>query len=321
MMSDYDENVPQSLKREQQWFGSIIGRPIDEDSRMNPISPSGKPMEEEAAQHIMPSPTLRPAQRIQIYNQQYWWRLLNTLHESFPLLTRLFGYYDFNRSIGFPYLTKYPPRHWSLGYLGDRLPRWCAEEYVGKDKKLVSDAALLDWAFTYSFVTARMSPIRGNEVQNETDAAGLLDKRLYTQPYVYLFKMDYHLFNFREEFIKQDPDHWINNPFPEMDTSKKFHFVMFRNPRNDVAWKEISDGEHFLLSRFVEGATIDEACQALEEQGAAYCDAAMEHLQEWFQEWTIRGWLTTNNPKDEDLISAVCAAEITFSHSPGSKFT
>ena len=315
-MTEYDEKVPHLLKKELQWFGGIIGRPIDEDSKMNPISPAGRPMEEEAALHIMPSPTLRPAQRIQIYNQQYWWRLLNTLHESFPLLTRLFGYFDFNRSVGIPYLTKYPPRHWSLCFLGDRLPRWCVEEYTGKDKKLVVDAALLDWAFTYSFVSARMSPIQSDDAKSEAEAADLLDKKLYTQPYVYLFEMDHHLFKFREEFLKQDPDYWLNHPFPELDSSKKYHFVLFRNSRNDIAWKELSEGEYFLLSCFREGATIDEACQQLEEKGAAYCEAALENLQEWFREWTVRGWLTPNDPKAEDLIGAICAGEIHLSHSP-----
>lgn len=315
-MTEYDVHVPPVLKREQQWFGGIIGRPIDEDSKMNPISPSGTPMEEEAAQHILPSPTLRPAQRIQIYNQQYWWRLLNTLHESFPLLTRLFGYYDFNRSVGIPYLAKYPPRHWSLCYLGDRLPRWCAEEYTGKDRKLVMDAALLDWAFTYSFISAKLSSIKADDAKDEATAAALLDRKLYTQPYVYLFEMDYHLLYFREAFMKQDPDYWLNNPFPEIDSSKKFYFVLFRTQRNDIAWKEISEGEYHLLCQFRLGATIDGACEALEERGGACCDEAIEHLQAWFQEWTMRGWLTQHNPENEDLIGAVSSAEVLFTHSP-----
>ena len=136
----YDEHVPSLLKREQQWFGSIISRPIDVDSKMNPMSPSGIPMEVEAAEHITPSPTLRSAQRIQIYNQQYWWRLLNTLHDIFPLTTRLFGYQDFNRTIGMPYLTKYPPCHWSLTLIGERLERWVEEDYHAGDKELVKNS-------------------------------------------------------------------------------------------------------------------------------------------------------------------------------------
>ena len=147
----YDAKVPQYLKREQCWFGSIVGRPIDLHSRMNPISPSGRSMEEEAAEHILPSPTLRPSERIQIYNQQYWWRLLNAMHDLFPLVTRLFGHSDFNQSIGFPYLSKYPPRHWSLHLLGERLEQWVTEDYSAGDKELVLHACSVDWAFNHSF--------------------------------------------------------------------------------------------------------------------------------------------------------------------------
>src|SRR4051794_31429096 len=101
-MTIYDSKVPLQLKKELQWFASILARPIDQENQMNPISPSGLSMELEAAQHIAPSPTLRPSQRIQIYNQQYWWRLINVLHESNPMLVRLMGYLDFNRNIAIP---------------------------------------------------------------------------------------------------------------------------------------------------------------------------------------------------------------------------
>jgi hypothetical protein len=131
----FDSKVPTLLKETQEWFGSIISRAIDGNSQMNPISPTGRPMREEAWDHIRPSPTLQPAQRIQIYNQQYWWRLVNTLQESFPLVTRLFGFHAFNFTIAMPFLLKYPPNDWTLNSLGDRLPRWIEEEYKADDRQ------------------------------------------------------------------------------------------------------------------------------------------------------------------------------------------
>lgn len=294
----YDERVPLLLKREQQWFGLIIGRPIDADSRMDPISPTGCLMEEEAAEHIVPSPTLRPAQRIQIYNQQYWWRLLNTLHESFPLLTRLFGYFEFNQVIGIPYLTKYPPRHWSLGLLGDRLPQWCREDYDAPDKGLVSHAAELDWAFSSSFTSNAGVPLTQSEVATPDDAAVLLDKTLYTQPYIHLFAWDYDLFKYREDFLKQDCGYWINNDFPVLEHSRAYYFILYRDWRNHISWKEITEGEYVILRHFQKGASINSICESLEGQKTEVYEAAMENLQVWFQEWTQRGWLSLNNPKE-----------------------
>jgi len=293
--SGYDEQVPMLLKREQQWFGTIISRPIDEDSRMNPISPTGQPMEEEAALHIAPSPTLRPAQRIQLYNQQYWWRLLNTMHESFPLVTRLFGFFDFNRMIGIPYLTKYPPRHWSLSTLGDRFSQWCQEEYHAPDKQLVCQAAELDWAFAYSF-TAHSNPRLQLEAAadlssqpNET----LLAQTLYLQPFIFLFEFDYDLFAFRIEFLKQEPDHWLHHEFPALDSSRPYHYILYRNIENNISWKGLSKCEYLILRLFHKGTTIEHVCSWLEDQSSEIIDEAAKNLQLWFQEWTQRGWLSS----------------------------
>jgi hypothetical protein len=292
----YDVKVPESLKREQQWFGSIIGRPIDENSCMNPISPSGRSMEEEAAEHIQPSPTLRPAQRIQIYNQQYWWRLLNTLQESFPLLSRLFGFYDFNRSIAVPYLEKYPPRHWSLSFLGDRLLQWCQEDYHAKDKKLVLQAAELDYAFSDCFIVGEVAPITMEDIATEKAALAILEKVIYLQRFVCLFEYEYDFFKYRIDFLEKNHDHWLENDFPPMDNSRPFYYALYRTKKNDISWKEITRGEFLILSLFQKGASVDDICEMLENQPDLYPEAA-EKMQLWFHEWAQRGWLSLKNPK------------------------
>lgn len=279
----YDPRAPAQLKKHQQWFASIITRPVDEESRMNPISPSGIPMEEEAYAYIAPSPTLRPAQRIQIYNQQYWWRLINILHETFPVATRLFGYSDFNQTIAIPYLQKYPPNHWSLSFLGNTLPKWVEESYHREDKKIVWDAVKLDWSFCESFIAAELPTIEKADEK-------LLSERLFLQPSLVLFELDYDLFQFRSEFLKQEPDYWIENDFPEMAKGKKFYFVLYRNRHNQVTYSELSKAEWWLLKQFEEGTSIENLCQKLEGQGKDIYDEASSRLHLWFQEWTARRW-------------------------------
>lgn len=286
-MKSYDPNVPPLLKKTQQWFGSIISRPIDEDSRMNPISPSGLPMEEEAFEHIAPSPTLRPAQRIQIYNQQYWWRLLNCLHESFPLVVRLFGYHDFNQTIAIPYLCKYPPDTWAINALGANLSKWIEEEYQAEDKILVGNSVAVDWAFNEAFICNKFEPA--------TDVAVVSEKTVYLQPYVTLFAMDYDLFAFREIMIKQKPEHWVDNPFPELLKGEKRFFALWRNQHNDISWDEIPEGAYALLGQMNKGSTIDALCEWLENAPDKMRSEAETHLPSWFQQWTLRQLLTVES--------------------------
>lgn len=286
----FDKQVPQQLKKTQVWFGSIIERPIDVDNNMNPVSPSGRPMTEESAEFINPSPTLRPEQRIQIYNQQYWWRLINNLHETFPLVTRLFGYHGFNFTIAMPYLVKYPPRHWNLNTLGDRLPQWIEEEYTAADKKLIYDAARLDLAFVDSFIAPQSKPLSTENMPAQSDA--LLDVKCTLQPHLHLFQLPYELFAFRIEFLKETPEHWIEHDFPSLAKERQYHFVMFRNTHNDISWREVSPVEYALLQCFQKGSSISEACDWIEQQSSEIVEEASKNLHLWFQEWVIRQWLT-----------------------------
>jgi Putative DNA-binding domain len=287
----FDTKVPSKLKKTQMWFGSIIGRPIDEDSRMNPLSPSGNPMEIEAYDYIKPSPTLRPAQRIQIYNQQYWWRLLNNMHEAFPLVVRLFGYHDFNRTISIPYLVKYPPVHWSLNYLGEKLPQWVQEEYQGEDKQLVYDAVRIDCAFNNCFTAPELEPITAGNLPREGDPSSLFNEELILQPHLYLFEMTYDLFSFRRDFLTQEVEYWVEHDFPPLKKGKKFYIALFRTINQDVGWRGLSQAEFHLLQQFKEGSSLEKACQWIENQEGELFDEASQNLQKWIQDWIVSRWL------------------------------
>lgn len=287
----FDKRAPAVLKKTQGWFASILVRPIDEDSRMNPISPSGDCMEEEAFDFIVPSPSLRPAQRIQIYNQQYWWRLLSVLHDAVPLVTRLFGYHDFNQLIAKPYLVKYPPNTWSLNTLGDQLPQWIEEAYHADDKQLVLDAARIDIGLNIAFSAKHYQAIDAQTMSG--GAENTLTKQIRLQPHVFLLDFRYDFFKFRAEMLKEDVEYWIKHDFPVLTHDRKHYFVLYRNIHNNLKWEEVSFSAFQLLSHFQKGTTIEQACSWLEHQNETLYSEASENLHLWFQEWIFRQWLYT----------------------------
>jgi len=289
---EFDTAVPERLKQKQLWFASIIARPIDDHSKINPESPSGKPMKEEACDHIAPSPTLQPIERIQIYNQQFWWRLLNTLHEEFPLVTRLFGYKDFNDTIGIPYIEKYLPDHWSLSFLGNRLSRWVEEDYKGSDKKLVLDAVRVDWHYNYSFIAAHYPPLYADEQLNSDGLEACMREVVYLQPHMSLYSLDYDIFHLREEFLECDPDYWLEHNFPEVRKDRSYYYVFYRNLKNCLTYEEISEGECKLLQKFEAGNKIEDAIKWLENQNDELKAQASENLHIWVQKWIVNQWLT-----------------------------
>lgn len=291
----FDSSTPQMLKQMQLWFAGIITQPIDQDNRLPPIAPSGTPIEKEAWDYIRPSPTLRPSQRIELYGQQYWWRLLNILQDFYPLVARLFGYHDFNRLIGIPYLSHYPPNHWSLNGLGDLLPVWIEQEYHESDKKLVLNAVEIDYAYHDNFLAKQLKPVDLQDLPNPEDFAYLLEQTLYLQPSVLLFfHLDYDLFTYRFEFLKHPVEYWTEHDFPPLNPTQT-PYVLFRNPHWASVWAPISLAEATLLNCFREGATLDEACSWLEEK-PEICAEAEENLQQWIQGWIVKKWLSLEKP-------------------------
>lgn len=286
---------PKKLEKTQIWFASIITQPLIEDNQIRPITPSQHSIEEEAQLEIRPSPTLKPWERMQVYNQQYWWRLIGIMQELYPLVTRLFGYNDFNEMIAIPYLNKYPSNHWSIDSIGNRLPKWIEKDYQGDDKELVRDAVALDLAFNLSFVSVEKPVIDISHLQEE-ELDQLIHRRIFLQPYIHLFAFDHNLFQFRDEMLAQEPEYWIEHDFPQLPQEKRYYGIIYRSKHDNIVWDSLSSVEFHILWKFQEGCTIEAACEWLERQDAAMSDEAAAHIHFWFQEWTMRGWLTLTKP-------------------------
>lgn len=286
-----DCTVPESLKQIQKKFGKIITTPLIDNHFSQQITFNGKSLAEEASEFIIPSPTLAAHERIQIYNQQYWWRLLKILREHYPFLTRLFGPWDFDQAIGMHYLQSYPPDSWSLYQLGEKLPLWLEKNYSDVDKTLVLTAAEIDWGYQKGFTCKHLPPL-SHQNQSPEDAAALASKALKLQPSIQLFECSGHYFNFRDAFLEQEVEYWLTNDFPLL--SKKgvpHYFVIYRNRHFCMDWMQIAPAQYYLLKQ-IEGTTnLIDACCFLENLGGEIYQDAFSHIQEWFQEWTVNQWL------------------------------
>ncbi|MBS0628786.1 MAG: putative DNA-binding domain-containing protein [Verrucomicrobia bacterium] len=268
--------LPPEILTLQHWFASIITRPIDSDSRMMPISPSGRQMSDEAKEYIAPNSKLASDQRIEIYNQQYWWRLLTILQHHFPTLTRLFGYNDFNTTFGFPFL-KAPSRNWSIGNLGEDLPNWIEHNYSAKDKPLVLAAAEVDWAYNKLFVAAQPIAVKAS--------VDLLTKKLSLQKHVQLFCYPFDVLTFRKELLKESVDYWTDADFPILLKERSYCFILWRDRQNQLIFKEIEEGQWTLLNLISDGLTIEEASEFLEKRGGRPYEEALSSFQDWIPVW------------------------------------
>lgn len=267
--------LPKSLDLHR-WFAEMITTPLGEGEILN------------ADRFVLPSNKLSPAQRVEIYREQYWWRLLSILHIHFPTLVRLFGYTGFNHLIGVPFLTAHPPSHFLLARLGEKLPLWLEKTYTAEDRLLVIHAAQVDWAYQKLFIAP--SP---HHLETSLE---LLDQPLELQDHVQLFHLPFDLFSFREEFLSQDVPFWETNDFPKLRKENDLFFILYRYTNNHLFYKSLQEGQWILLNALSQGLTLNEACSLLEEKGGAAQEEALHSLPLWIQEWIQLSYLKNRSP-------------------------
>lgn len=280
-----------TLKELQSWFGSIILQPLTEEDTSQTFTPSGNPLQKEALRYINPSATLASHQRIQIYNQQYWWRLLNVLESNFPLLARLFGRAAFRYQVAVPFLSHSPPQDWSLNKLGDTLPEWLGAYYKGDDLVFVRQAAEIDACFTKSFLAPDEPPIPVDLLATRTETA-LLSTPLQVKKHLCFFSHQENWLSFRQTLLEKEVDYWVEHPFPPLIKQRTHRWVLFRNRCNVLAWRKMASKEYTLLFQLQNPCTLDQLCHFIEKQSPLFQKKAKEHLQHWLTHWIHSDWLT-----------------------------
>jgi putative DNA-binding protein len=103
-----------------------------------------------AVPHIRPSKTLEPAERVTVYADMYFARLLDILAEEFVATRALCGPVEFERLVR-AYLREHPSRHWSLNALGRKLPQFLAGPFRIPRKAVLHDVAQLESSIALVF--------------------------------------------------------------------------------------------------------------------------------------------------------------------------
>jgi len=282
---------PLALQELQEWFGRLINQALLENDKINPIAPSGLAITKEATKYIACSPTLKSHQRLQIYNQQYWWRLQEVLQTNFLLLTRLFGTHAFNKQIVTPYLCAFPPNHWSLNLLGANLPQWIQENYSRKNKQLVYESAYLDWMLSLAATRPQYAPLN-HQTLTQMQPEKLIEKVFCLQPHLFLLRFEHNLLPFRDSVIKEEINFWVTQKLPEIAQDQTYYFLIFRNSKNNVSWKTLIFEEFLILQKFQSEMSIAKVCDWMEEElHEDQYHLIATHLQTWMQTWTQNGWL------------------------------
>ena len=171
----------------QRTMAAAVMMPLTPDDEMRSHAPDGRAMEDVAAGFIAPNSRLSSFERLEIYNRQYWYRVLSGLAEDFPVLRAVVGARNFD-ALSVAYLNEHPSRSFSLRNLGSKLVEWLEvhPEFTGRRHALAVDVARIEWAFVEAFDNPESTPLTLEEIATLDG-----DSRLAVQPHVRLLALSY----------------------------------------------------------------------------------------------------------------------------------
>jgi hypothetical protein len=238
---------------------------------LNTIAAPVPPPRADVAAHILPSATLQPEERIELYRDMYEIRMVEALEGDYPALRAFLGHAKFHR-LAWAYIQAHPSTSYTLNRLGDHMPAFIEQQPKMARRALLADLARLELAMTEVFDEAEAAPL-GAEALASIDPERIAEARLVTIPALRLLALRYPvnaLFSaFREEealVVPRKRAEWL--------AVHRRDYSVYRTP--------LSERSFVILSALREGKTIGESIELLPHLTG-------DELFGWFREWSAAG--------------------------------
>lgn len=299
---------PMRLEDLQREMAAAIMMPLTADEGMRAHAADGRAMEQVAASFVAPNSRLTPFERLEIYNRQYWFRVLGALAEDYPALSTVLGSQAFE-ALSIAYLTAHPSRSFTLRNLGSRLAEWLAShpEHAGRRHALAVDVARVEWAFVEAFDSAERDPLTLDQIAT-LDA----ESRLALQPHIQLLELEYpadalvislHDRDKRqlgEAGVKHESSDTAPVPLPRI--RRRRIWVAAHRLEFSVYYRRLAPGEYRTLCAIRDGVVLGEALDAGFVDSAIPPQRRAAKIRSWFGRWAELGWICA--PDLESLVAS-----------------
>jgi hypothetical protein len=281
----------------QRRMAEDVRRPLTADYEMQALAENGRPMCEIASSYVKPTSVLSSAERLEIYNRQYWFRVIGAVSEDFPALSAVLGADTFDALV-VAYLRENPSTSFTLRNLGARLPTWLASypEFAGSRHRLAIDVARLEWAYVEAFDGASLPPLALREL------AGLgTDSTLRLQPHLQLLDLLYPVDEVVLAVRKGSPETDITSnasserqKTPQSDlpeVAPERTYLAVHRLDNSVYYRRIEREQFLLLANLRDGDSIAAAVGDAFAGCELTQDEEVSKVHEYFSHAAELGWL------------------------------
>ncbi|HWB08904.1 MAG TPA: DNA-binding domain-containing protein [Pirellulales bacterium] len=288
-----------SLSSLQRWMQAVI---------MHPDGVMAGTESEGARQHLDVSPgqletvvgrsrNLTSDERLEIYHNAYFSRLLECLRNIYPMVAKTLGEEAFD-ALAIGYLHSYPSGSYTLDRLGDNFARYLHESRPDLDDSgeptetwpdFLIDLARLEWNIGEVFDGPGVEgqTTLGAEQLLGMDANRWPEVRLTPAPCLRLLSFRFPVNDYFTSLRDVDEDAEppaLPGPAESWLALSRRDFVVRRHA--------LERAQHRLLTSLAGGQTIGAAIGELASTTSVDFDRLAEELRDWFHTWTAAGFFT-----------------------------
>ena len=286
----------------QREMAAAVMMPLTADENMCAHAPDGRGMELVAGAFIAPNSRLSAFERLEIYNRQYWFRVLGALLEDFPALRAVVGARRF-RALSVAYLTVHPSRSFNLRNLGSRLVEWLAARprFAGRRHALAIDIARIEWALIEAFDNAEYPPLTLAQVAT-LDGSSILSLQPHVQLLALSYPADDLVLKLHNRDKRQASEAGIRHE--DGDEAPVFLPTLRRRPiwvaahrvDDSVYYRRLAREEYATLHALRTGQALASALEAGFAESVMPAARRARAVQQWFAVWAELGWIIAPDP-------------------------
>lgn len=226
------------------------------------------------------SRNLTSRQRLRIYSNMYFWRLIDILAEEYPTVRHVLGPPRFGR-LAVAFLTAHPSRSYSLNHLSARFPEFVRNEAGRLPRRaFLADVARVERTMEEVFDAPDVRPLTTREfraIPMKRWATG----RIRMTPALRLLALDHPVDAFMAA-VREERHADVPRP-------KREWLAVFRSGWS--VWRARQSEERFtLLAALLAGKTLPEAFEACAALRGFDDEKFTGALPIWFKRWAAEGF-------------------------------
>jgi Putative DNA-binding domain len=286
-----------NLRELQRRVAAVVMQPLTRQEGMRKRTRDGLSITAESEALIKPNRLLSSFERLEIYNRQYWFRVLSSFAEDFSGLRTVVGPREFEGLMR-AYLTECSSESFTLRNLGSRLEEWLLSnpQWITPRENLALDMVRLEWAHIEVF-DGGCEP---NLTPADIESAGL-ELCVSLQPYIRLLELSYPVDDLLIEVHDHEGDtNTSSNAARQRQFRRRIrHYEQPAPERIYLAVHRIDDSVYYkrlqlesfrMLNALSKQKLLEQAIDIALENSSLSDKERIIAVRQWFGNWAQLGW-------------------------------